>query len=130
MSPSSDDIIPGTSRQSLPHKEEIRKWAEAAKQIFEEEQDPSQASSPGLKMEGLRLSSLESQVPKCCIKQGPIKSCKKLKFTSSNDDEYVTWVASLIHFSQLLTQECSHTLHCHYAIIILVPVLVCKLLSQ
>ena len=58
MGTSSDDVVPSTSRQSLPHEEEVRKWAEAAKQFFEEEQDPSQVSSPGPKMEGLRLSSL------------------------------------------------------------------------
>ena len=76
MGTSGDDVIPSTSRQGLPHEEEVRKWAEAAKQFFEEEQDPSQVSSPGPKLEGLRLHSLESQVPKCHIKQGPIKSSK------------------------------------------------------
>ena len=35
----SDDVIPCTSRQSLLHVEEVSKWAEAAKQFFEEEQD-------------------------------------------------------------------------------------------
>ena len=79
MGAPSVDIIPSTSRQKLPHEEEVRKWTEAAKQFFEAEQDPSQVSSPGPKMEGLRLSSLESQVPKHCIKQGPIKSSKKIK---------------------------------------------------
>ena len=34
-----DDVIPYTSKQSLPHEEEGRKQAEAAKQFFEEEQD-------------------------------------------------------------------------------------------
>ena len=87
MGTSSHDVVPIPSRQGLPHAEEVRKWAEAAKQFFEEEQDPSQVSSPGPKMEGLRLSSLESQVPKCCIKQGPIKSIWKLKFTPRDDDE-------------------------------------------
>ena len=83
----SDDAIPNTSRQNLHHEEEVRKWAEASKQFFEEEQDPSQVSSPGPKMEGLRLSSLESWVPKCPTKQGPIKSSKKLKFMLKDDDE-------------------------------------------
>ena len=50
----SDDVIPCTSKQSLPCEEEVRKWAEAAKQFFEEEQDLSQASPPYLKTEGLR----------------------------------------------------------------------------
>ena len=45
MCTSSDDV-PSASRQSLPHEEEVRKWAKAAKQFFEEEQDPSQVSSP------------------------------------------------------------------------------------
>ena len=87
MSSLSDDVIPSTSRQSLPHEEEVRKWAEAAKQFFEKEQDPSQVSCPGPKVEGLRLSSLESQVPKHHIKQGPINSSEKLKFIPRSDDE-------------------------------------------
>ena len=45
MGISSDDVVFSTSRQCLPHEEEGRKWAEAAKQFFEEEQDPSQVSS-------------------------------------------------------------------------------------
>ena len=49
------DVVASTSRQNLPHEEEVRKWAEAAKQFFEEEQDPSQVSSPGPKMEGLKI---------------------------------------------------------------------------
>ena len=39
------------------------------------------------KTEGLRLSSLESQVSKCQITQGPIKSSIILKFTPRNNDE-------------------------------------------
>ena len=35
----SDDVVSCTSKQSLPHEEEVRKWAEDAKQFFEEEQD-------------------------------------------------------------------------------------------
>ena len=71
MSASSDDVVPGTSGQSLPHEEEVRKWAKAAKQFLEEEEDPSQVSSqapPTPKTEGLQLSSLEPQVPECHIK--------------------------------------------------------------
>ena len=77
----SDDVIPCTSKQNLPHEEEVRKWAEAAKQFFEEEQDQevSQTSLPCSKTEGLKLSSLANPSPKCCVKQGPIKSSKKLK---------------------------------------------------
>ena len=80
MCASSDDVAPSTSRQSLSHEEEVRKWAKAAKQFFEEEQDPSQVSTaapPTPKIEGLRLSYLEPHLPKCCIKQGPIKSSNK-----------------------------------------------------
>ena len=86
MGTSSDDIVASTSIQSLPH-EKVRKQAEAAKQFFEEEQGPSQVSSPGPKTGGLRLSSLEPQVPKHHITQGPIKSSKRLKFTQKDDDE-------------------------------------------
>ena len=51
MGAPSDDVVPSTSRQSLPHEEEVRKWAEATKQFFEEEQDPSHVSSPDPKTE-------------------------------------------------------------------------------
>ena len=87
MGTPSDGVVPSTSRQSLSHEEEVRKWAEATKQLFEEEQHLSQVSSPGPKTEGLKLSSLETLVPKHHIKQGPIKSSKKLKFTPKDDDE-------------------------------------------
>ena len=87
MCTSSDDVVPNTSRYSLPHEEDVRKWAEAAKQVSEEEQDPSQVSSLAPKMEGLRLSSLEPQVPKHHIKQGSIKSSKRLKFTPKDHDK-------------------------------------------
>ena len=52
-----DDVMPCTSKQNLPHEEEIRKWAEAAKQFFEEEQDleVSQTSLPCSKTEGLKF---------------------------------------------------------------------------
>ena len=55
-----DGAIPHTSKQNLPHEEVIRKWAQAAKQFFEEEQDleGSQMSFPCSKTEGLKLSSL------------------------------------------------------------------------
>ena len=39
MGASSDDIVPCTSKQNLPHEEEVRKQAEDAKQFFGEEQD-------------------------------------------------------------------------------------------
>ena len=80
---SSGDAVPSTSNQFLPHEEEIRKQAQAAKCFIEEEQasrqDPNFAPlSP--KKEGLKFSSLESQAPtmtpKHHIKQGPIKSSK------------------------------------------------------
>ena len=86
-----EDAIPSTSKpkQNLPHKEVIRKWAEAAKQFFKEEQDleSSQTSLPCPKTEGLKLSSLEAAAPKHCMKQGPIKSSKKLKVKTKDDDE-------------------------------------------
>ena len=100
----SDGVVPSTSRQSLPHEVEVRKWAEAAKQYFEEEQDLS--------------------------KQGPIKSSKELKFTSKDDDELVTQVTSIIHLEQPPTQEHSCTLRYYYANMMLIPVFMCKLLSQ
>ena len=87
MGACSHDVVPSTSRQSLLHEEEVRKWAEATKQFFEEEQDLSQVSSPGSKTEGLKLSSLDTPFLKCHIKQGPSKSSKKLKFTPKDDDE-------------------------------------------
>ena len=75
----SDGVVPSTSRQSLPHEEEVRKWDVAAKQFFGEEQDLSQVSSPDSKTEGLKLSFLDTPVMKCHIKQGPIKPSKMLK---------------------------------------------------
>ena len=79
MPPSSGDVS-STSRQILPHEEEVRKQAQAVNCFFEEEQDPSQVSTPAPltpKMEGLRLSYLDPQAPKHCSKQGPMKSSKK-----------------------------------------------------
>ena len=70
MGTPSDGVVSSTSRQSLPHDEEVRKWAEAAKQFFEEEQDLSQVSSSGLKMEGLELSSLDTLVTKMLYQIG------------------------------------------------------------
>ena len=83
-------LFPVPSDIVYPMKKEVRKWPEAAKCFFEEEQDSSQVSTPAPltpTMEGLRLSSLEPQIPKHPIKQGPIKSSKILKFTSADDDE-------------------------------------------
>ena len=52
----SDNVIPCTSKQCLPHEEELNKWAETAKQFLEEEQDQevSQTSLPCSKTEGLK----------------------------------------------------------------------------
>ena len=81
---SSGDAVPSTSKQVLPHEEEVRKQAQAAKCFLEEEQAtklvPTFAPlSP--KKEGFKLSSLESQAPsmtpKHCIKQKPVKFSKK-----------------------------------------------------
>ena len=59
----SDDAAPCTFKQNLPHEEEIRKWAKAAKQFFTEEHDPeiSQTCLPYLTTEDLKLSSLKHQ---------------------------------------------------------------------
>ena len=57
----SDDVTPCTSKQSLPHEEEVRKWAAAAKQFIEEQNlEVSQTSLPCSKTEGLKLSCLET----------------------------------------------------------------------
>ena len=78
-----DDVVPFTSepKQNLPHEEVIRKWAEADKQCFKEEQDleGNQTSLPHFTTEGLKLSSLETPILKHHVKQGPVKSSKKLK---------------------------------------------------
>ena len=47
----------------------------------------SQTSLPYSKIEGLKLSSLETPAPKCCVKQGPVKSSKKLKHKTKDDGE-------------------------------------------
>ena len=67
----------------------IRKWAEAAKQFFKEEQDweSSQTSLPCPKTECLKLSSLETPAPRYHMKQGSVKSSKKLKVKTKDDDE-------------------------------------------
>ena len=84
MPHSSGYAVPSTSKQVLPHEEELRKQAQAAKCFFDKEQSSSQVptSAPLTpKMKGLKLSSLEPQAPssqrtKCCMKQGPVKSSK------------------------------------------------------
>ena len=94
ISQSSGDAAASTSKQVLPNKEEFRKWVQAAKCFLEEEQTTGQV--PTLvpltpKREGLKLSSLEPQAlsmsQKCHIKQGPVKSSKRLKFTHKDYDE-------------------------------------------
>ena len=71
------------------HKEEVRKWAEAAKQFFEGDQDleVSQTFLPCSKTEGLKLSSLETPAPKHHVNQGPVKSSKKLRHKPKDDDK-------------------------------------------
>ena len=66
---------------SLPHTQVICKWAEATKQFLGEEGDPKggQTSFSWPSAESFRLSSHEAIVPKHHIKQGPVKSSKKLK---------------------------------------------------
>ena len=67
----------------------IRKRAEAAKQFSKEEQDleSSQTSIPCATTEGIKLSSLEFPAPKHHIKQGSVKSSKKLKVKTKDDAE-------------------------------------------
>ena len=67
---------------------------QATKCFLEEEQTTRQVPTLAPltpKIEGLILSSLEPQVPsmsqKSHIKQGPVKSSKKLKFTPRDDDQ-------------------------------------------
>ena len=81
--------VPCTSTQTLPHEKKIRKWEEAAKQFFKEEQDleVSQTSLPCSQTEGLKLSSLETQVPQHYLKQGLVKSSKKIKHKPKDDNE-------------------------------------------
>ena len=77
-----DDAIPCTSKQNFPHEGRNQKMGRSCQTIFfEEEQDleVSQTSLPCSKTEGLKLSSLETPALKCHIKQGPVKSSKKLK---------------------------------------------------
>ena len=74
----------------------IRKWAETVKQFLGEGQDleVSQSSISCSKTEGLKLCSLETSVLKHHVKEGPVKSSKKLKYKPKDDDEKVTPVAS------------------------------------
>ena len=53
------DAVPFTSKPNFPQEEEIRKWAEAAKQFFKEEKDleGSQTSLPCSNTEGLMFPS-------------------------------------------------------------------------
>ena len=71
-----DEATPSTSKpkQNLPHEKLIQKQAEAIKQFFKEEQDLASSH-----VEGLKLRSIKAPTPKHCIKQGPLKSSKKLK---------------------------------------------------
>ena len=74
----------------VPHEEMIRKWEEAAKQFFKEEQDLEGSQTPlpcSTKTEHPKLSSLEIPTFKCRAKQGPVKSSKKLKLKTKDDDK-------------------------------------------
>ena len=85
----SDDVVSCTSKQNVPHEEEVRKQAKAAKQFLEEEQEQkvSQTSLPCSKTERLKLSSLANPFCKCHVKQRPIKSSKILKHNPNDDNE-------------------------------------------
>ena len=86
MSTSSDDVVPSTSRQSLPHEEEVKNGQKLPNSSLRKNKTPVKSPLQDPKMEGFRLSSLELQGPKCHVKQGSIKSSKKLKFMPKNDE--------------------------------------------
>ena len=75
-----DEAIPSTSKftPELINVEVICKRAEAAKQFLEEEGGQSTFLCPST--EEFEPSPLEA--PKCCIKQGPVKSSKNEKEVS------------------------------------------------
>ena len=75
------------STSNLPHATVIHRWAEAAKHFLEEGSDQSTFHCPLSKSSDLT----PCKIPKCHIKQGPMKSSKKIKeskgFKSKNGDE-------------------------------------------
>ena len=73
--------------KKLPHEEVIRKQAEAAKQFFKEEQDLVVVKLPFDVLKHRVLSSLETTAAKHHLRQGPVKSSKKLKLKTKDDDE-------------------------------------------
>ena len=85
---SGNSISPSTPKQLMPHEGEIIKWVHAAKCFFGEEQATPVCLVP--KKEELNLSALEQQAPlkpiKCHVKQGPIKSSKKVKVPKLKED--------------------------------------------
>ena len=86
---SGDYASPNTSKQLLLHEKEIIKWVQAAKCFFGEEQTTPAPLVP--KKDGLKLSALEQQGPlkpiECHIKQGPVKSSKKVKVPKSEQGD-------------------------------------------
>ena len=74
-------FIPSKPKQNLPHEEMIHKQAEAAEQFLKDEWDlkGGQTSFACPTAESFGLSSLEAAAPKCHMKQGPVKSSKKIK---------------------------------------------------
>ena len=72
-----DEAIPPTSKftPELPHAKVIHKRAEAAKQFLEEESSQSTFHCPSTD----DPDPSHPKAPKCHIKQGPVKSSKKLK---------------------------------------------------
>ena len=76
-------------KQNLPHEEVIRKQAEATKQFLKKNKTWKvvKLPFPVLKLRVSRLSSFEAAAPKHHIKQGPVKSSKKLKVKTKDDDD-------------------------------------------
>ena len=72
---------------NLPHATVIHRWAEAAKLFLEEGSDQSTFHCPLSESSDLT----PHKIPKCHVKQGPVKSSKKIKeskgFKSKNREE-------------------------------------------
>ena len=71
------DTFPSTSKltSTLPPSINIHERANAAKQFLEEDNKESTFPFQGTQ------THMAPPIPKCCLKQGPIKSSKKIKAT-------------------------------------------------
>ena len=76
---SGHEATPSTSKPQLnfPPVDVICKWAEATKQFLEGDPEGGQPTFHCSSTEGFESSHHEVAIPKCCIKQGPVKSSKK-----------------------------------------------------